>query len=220
MPISFPLGRGGFFGQLPVSEQRFQLGENVEVSGLGEGSILRDQLGPRLWSGNCMIDRMNFDDARSIIDRIELLLDSNGSFLIWRLDSSHPVLDPKGSIISGASPEIHQLESNNVELQISGLPAGYELRRGDMFSFQYGSNPVRYALHRVSTSSVVADGSGTTPTFEVRPHIRPGATIGAAVEFDRPHCKAIIVPGSYQPGSSRRTKLRSISFDFIQTLRA
>ena len=88
-----------------------------------------------------------------------------------------------------------------------------------MLSFTYGSGPTRYALHRIVSDTVVANGSGVTPLFEVVPHIRPGAATSTAVELIRPYCKAIIIPGSVQAGTARKSKVRGLSFEIIQTLR-
>lgn len=219
MALSFPLDRDTFLGALPVSEQVFDLSENLEISGLGDGSILRDEVGPRLWTGTFAIDHMTFAQARQVEALLSLLQGPQRSFLAWRLDCAYPASDPDGSQLSGYSPTISALDANNRELRITGLPVGYTLGRGDMLSFAYGSGPVRYALHRIVSGSAVADGQGLSPWIEVVPHIRPGAAVSAAVTLTRPFCKAIVVPGSVTPGTSRRSKLRRLSFSFMQTLR-
>jgi hypothetical protein len=86
-----------------------------------------------------------------------------------------------------------------------------------MLGFQYGSNPVRYALHRIVVGGTAASG-GLTPLMEVVPKLRPGAVAGLPVSLIRPACKARLSPNpSY--GAGRQALSRGASLDFIQTLR-
>ncbi|WP_109464408.1 hypothetical protein [Albibacillus kandeliae] len=218
MPLSFPLDRDTFLGAARITEQTFYLSENVEISGLGDGSIIRDDLGPRLWRGSCMVEHASLAEGRRLSSQIALLQATGASFLAWDISCTAPAADPDGSNLSGSSPVIYQLESNNREMRISGLPVGYELTPGDMLSFTYGSSPIRYALHSVVTGAV-ASGDGITPLFEVVPPLRPGAAVSAPVELLRPFCKAVIVPSSAQPFTARNVKKRGLSFEFVQTLR-
>lgn len=102
---------------------------------------------------------------------------------------------------------------------LKDLPAGYSLRRGDYLSFTYAFNPTRYGLHRVQDITVVADGAGETPFFEVIPPLEPGAVAETPVQLVGAHCKAIIVPGSTQTGRQSKFMRDGMSFKFIQTLR-
>ena len=104
-------------------------------------------------------------------------------------------------------------------ISLSGLLAGYVLSSGDYLGFAYRSDPARYALHRIWTPQVEADAQGTTPSFTVQPPLRPGADVGAAVTFERAACKAIIRPGSVEPGRTRRFTTEGMAFSFVQTLR-
>ena len=219
MVLSYPLDRDAFLGALPIAEQVFSLTENVEFSGLAEGSILRDEIGPRLWRGRCAIGPMPRDEAPAAEALVSLLQRAGTSFLAWRLDRAYPQGDPGGTILGAGTPTIAALPASGVELSIAGLPAGYAIAPGDMLSFGYGSSPSRRALHRVVGAAVVADGTGLTPNIEVEPPIRAGAAPSTPVELIRPYCKAVIVPGSVTPGTVRRNKVRGLSFEFIQTLR-
>lgn len=218
MAYTYPLDRDTFLGALRVSEQSFHLGENVVQSGLQDGSILRDEIGPRLWRGRCKLDRLTFAQAPAAEALVSLLQRAGTSFLAWRLDRAFPQGDPDGSILGAATPTIWKLP-DSVELHLEGMPAGYVLSPGDMLSFAYGTSPVRYALHRIVSGPVVAYGGGRTPPIEVEPPIRPGATVGTAVDLIRPYCKAVILPGSVTPGTVRRNTVSGLAFDFIQTLR-
>lgn len=219
MAYSFPLTRNAFFATLPIAEQTFELQESLEISRLADGSVLRDDLGARLWHGSVVVDRMTFAQAGAIEAKLAMLQGAGGSFRAWRIDSAYPDFDPDGSLLTGFSPQISQLAANAREMALSGLPVGYKLRPGDFVSFGYGSNPIRRALHRIVSDEVTASAAGQTPLFEVIPHISPGATLTTAVELKRPYINAVVVPGSVRTGTSRGSKSRGLSFEFMQTMR-
>jgi len=103
---------------------------------------------------------------------------------------------------------------------LKGLPAGYAgLGRGSYLSFQYRSAPERHALHEIVELDVTADGAGDVAAFQVNPPIRPGAAVDAEVRLIKPACKAIILPGSVQPGRETRFITEGMSFRWLQTLR-
>ena len=86
-----------------------------------------------------------------------------------------------------------------------------------MLAFQYGSNPVRHALHRIVVGGT-ASSTGLSPLLEVVPNLRLGAVAGLTVSLVRPACKARLLPEPIY-GSGRQALSRGASFDFIQTLR-
>jgi len=128
-----------------------------------------------------------------------------------------PASDPTGSILGSRTVTVHSVASNLRELRLTGLPSGYVLSAGDMLGFQYGSNPVRYALHRIAVDGTASSG-GLTPFIEIVPNLRPGAVAGLMVSLIRPACKARLMPEPNY-GSGRQALSRGASFDFIQTLR-
>lgn len=147
---------------------------------------------------------------------IDILRQAGRSFLVYDTRRPAPLLDPNGTILGAATPTIHTLSADPRELRITGLPASYVLSPGDYLSFTYGTNPVRYALHRVvATTTAVA---GLTPLFEVTPAIRSGAVTGAAITLIKAHCKAVILAGSVETGSGRRTITEGIGFGYVQSL--
>jgi hypothetical protein len=129
-----------------------------------------------------------------------------------------PAGDPDGAFLSSVSPTISSLNANNRELAIGHLPNGFGLKTGDMLSFSYSTNPVRYALHQIVAGSV-AGATGVTGQIEVTPNIRAGASTGAAVTLFRPSCKALLVPGSVVMGAAHDLFTEGLTFKFIQTLR-
>jgi hypothetical protein len=126
--------------------------------------------------------------------------------------------DANGTAIASRSPVIASLPAGARTLTVSGLPANYAVPAGTYLAFAYGANPVRQALHRVVVGGN-ANGAGLSPVLEVVPAIRAGAQTGSAVSFLRPACKAVIIPGSTESGTSSRGIVEGFTFGFVQTLR-
>lgn len=218
MAYSFPLSNAQFMALLPIRDITFDLPEAMEISGeTAGGEILTAGLGERLWQGEIQLGDMTRDEAAECLAMLDVLRRVGGSFLCHDVSRPRPRFDPDGAILGGASPTLHSVEANNRDIRIAGLPSGYQLRRYDYLAFSYGSNPVRRALHRVATPATAA-GTGITGAFEVSPTIRPGYASGAAVSLVRPACKAIVVPGSVDPGRRSATLTVGAGFRFIQTL--
>lgn len=211
-----PLSLASFWAGFRVTAgSRFYLPGTRQNSRTADGGVLTAVLGASLWRG----DVTAYPGSRSALIKLQVqveALDQAGDPFLAHAYPCAPAYDPGGTIVSAASPVLHSIASDNRRIRISGLPEGYRLARGEMLAFPYGSNPVRYAMHRIVSATVQASSAGQTPLFEVTPHIRPGATIGAAVTLYKPAFKAVIVPGSIQwPQLGDLT----LSFQIIQTLR-
>ena len=219
MSLSFPLSNAALADRLPIQSVRWWLEGQEEYSSLGSGEFLAADLGPKLWKGEVGIAPMYHAAALEIQSRIEALDGSMNSFYLYDPRARYPRNDPDGTILGAATPVIASLGANNKSLTVSGLPAGYVLTAGGMFHFDYGTSPVRRALHRI-VETVTANGSGVTPNFEVRPHFAPGAAVALALKFIDPSAKVRIVPRSFEPGTgqagTRRTE--GMSFQVQQTL--
>jgi len=218
MAWAFPLTRPQFMDLLPIRSLTMDVPEAVEISETGGGELLQADLGTRLWSGEIVLGRLLPDEAGDALAMLAVARSSTGSVLIHDLSRPGPRLDPDGSILGAAAVTLADVNTNARNIQLAGLPVGYGLRRGDMLGFSYGSNPVRRALHRVASTATAA-GDGTTNYFEVTPPIRPGWAAGTAVTLIRPECKAVILPGTFQPGRRAATLTDGVSFKFRQTLR-
>ena len=220
MPLSYPLSREVLFDTLPVASVAFELPENVELAATRGGEQLAAEAGERLWQGEVAIGRLTKAETGRPEVLVDLLRAPGRSFMAYDRTRARPLLDPTGAILGAATPSILALNGSDArELRLQGLPAGYVLSAGDYLSFAYGSSPVRQALHRIVDTAVTANGSGETPFFEVVPHIRPGAAVAAAVELNRPWCKAVLVFGTVTPMRGTRTIFDGLGFRFVQTLR-
>lgn len=217
MALSYPLTQAQFLGALRIEEVTFRLTHPQEHTRLGDGSVISASLGAALWTGTIRLAQANHARHAETEALIALMDQPGATFLCHDPRYQGPAFDPTGAILGAATPMIHSVAASMRELRITGLPGGYRLTAGDMLGFQYGSNPVRYALHRIVIGGTASSG-GLTPMLEVVPPLRPGAAAGLAVSLLRPACKARLLPEPTY-GSGRQALSRGASFDFVQTLR-
>ena len=217
MALTYPLTFAQFLGALRVEEVTFRLSHPQEHTRLADGTVISASLGASLWTGSIRLAQANHPRHAEMEALIGLMDQPGATFLCHDPRQIGPASDPTGSILGSAAPTIHSVAANLRELRITGLPSGYLLAAGDMLGFQYGSNPVRYALHRIVVGGTASSG-GLAPLMEVVPNLRPGVVAGLTVSLIRPACKARLSPDpSY--GAGRQALSRGASFDFIQTLR-
>ncbi|WP_370267416.1 hypothetical protein [Nioella sp.] len=215
MALNFPLALDEFFAGLPVAECEFHLPASLAISRTRGGSIKTARLAERLWTGKVTLALQEPGDAAAVDAKISALLEPGRTFFVHPFPFSYPQADPDGAGLAGALPVLHSVTIGGREIRISGLPAGYVLRAGDMLSFTYGMSPPRYALHRI-VADAIADNAGLTPALELTPPIRPGAREGAAIHFVRPLTKAVLLPSA----APRFTvdAAQGSTLNFVQTL--
>lgn len=218
MALTFPLSAAQFFQGLPIQSFVFDLGEALETNENGYGEILTADIGSRLWTVDCKIRPGYYAEIEQIKARMDVLRQAGRSLIITAMPIKAPQFDPTGAILGASSVVLNAVQGNNRELRLGGLPSGYVITTGDVLSYQYGSNPIRYAYHRVVVGATAA-GSGITGLIEVAPFIQPGFSLGVAVKLIKPEMKAVYVPGSFNPGSSGGQFTSDVAFKFQQTLR-
>jgi hypothetical protein len=215
--LSYPLSHAQFLGALRVEEVTFRLSHPQEHTRLGDGTVISASLGAALWTGTIRLAQANHPRHAQMEALIALMDQPGASFLCHDPRYLGPASDPTGAILGSRTVTIHSVASNMRELRITGLASTYVLSAGDMLAFQYGSNPVRHALHRIVVGGTASSG-GLTPMLEVVPNLRPGVAAGLTVALVRPACKARLSPDPTY-GAGRQALSRGASFDFIQTLR-
>jgi hypothetical protein len=219
MALSYPLAQSEFFLNLPIMHQTCWLPDQMELNRTGSGEQLAADLGNRLWQGDIKLGKMTRAQAGQHEVLIDLLNQAGRSFLMHDTRRPFPLLDPTGSILGAATPTVLAFGPDVRELRLTGLPANYALSAGDYIGFTYLTGPTRFACHRL-VAPITANGSGVTALFEVTPEVRTGASAGVAVTLIRPRIKALIVPGSVRPATTRHTISEGLSFSFVQTLRS
>lgn len=219
MALAFPTPVADFFGKLTIESASPDLPDNVEVEEDGWGSLITVDLGDRLWNMEVTLTGGYYSNIEGQKAKLNVFRQAGRPLLVHALPNAYPQNDPDGAILGASSVTLYSVNANQRDIQLSGLPVGYQLMAGDYLSFQYGTNPVRYAFHQVVTDLVTAGGTTRTPAFEVVPNLRTGYTTGVVVQLIRPHFKGIVVPGSVSPGKSSRQFTSGVSFTVRQTLR-
>lgn len=216
MPPSFPLTLDDFFDPLPVASCTMRPVRAVSLSETGDGEVITHQLGTRLWEGKITLG-VDYHAAHAAIEaRMSVLEEAGASLLVRDTRQYGPMLDPTGALLRAADVRIRSLNGNRRDLTLKDLFQGYEISQGNLLSFTYGTNPLRYALHRVVRGRI-ANASGDTGSIELTPFIRPGAAVDAQVRLVAPFCKAVIVSADY--GNSSATVSKDASFNWRKTLR-
>ncbi|WIY25067.1 hypothetical protein [Parasedimentitalea psychrophila] len=216
MALTWPLPLSAFFDSLPVQRVAFQLANSVTHSETGGGEVISHRRGARLWTGKIILDKDYHASWAAIEARLSLLEEPGASFLLKDLRMPGPIADRDHSLLGAAIPKIATLDSNNREMTVKGLPPWYVVSQGDLLGFTYGTDPIRYAFHRVVTGGIT-DAFGITPNIEVTPFIRPGAQVNAVLTLGNPVLKAKITSAEY--GNSRSIISEGGSINWTQTLR-
>lgn len=218
MTLAYPLALTDFWDLLPISTIAMDCAPQLESSGTGAGQQLTRELAPALWRGSVTLGRLTPEEEADAMALVDLVRQSGASFFAYNLARSAPSLDPDGNVLGAATPTIQSISVDRRELTIAGLPANYQLRRGDLVGVTWGAAPARYGLHRIAVASS-ADATGLTGANEVVPALPAALVTGSGVTLIEPVVKAMMVPGSVRPGTLRRGLVEGIAFDFIQTLR-
>lgn len=175
------------------ASQTFRLFERQEFSRTAGGRTIGKSLGSPLWVTELETYPLPNAQALDFEARLNMLDGVIGTFYAGDLRRMRPAAYANGGF-TDAGVEIHTVGENGKSLRLKGLGAGFILTRGDYLSFDYGVAPSR-ALHQV-VESVVADGSGVTPLFEIRPHWRPGVAVDTPVKLNRPEGEFALNPDS------------------------
>lgn len=218
MTLTFPLALADFWDQLLISTISMAPEDQSETSGVASGQILTREVAPALWRGTVTLGRLTPSEAADIAPLIDLVRRPGSSFLACDLKRGYPQLDPVGAVLGAATIVVDTVAASGREIILAGLPPNYPLSRGDLIGVTWGSGPVRYGLHRIVVPSS-ADVTGRTGWNEVTPPYSPALQSGDVAVLGRPVIKALIVPGTVQPGTLRSGLVEGIGFSFTQTLR-
>lgn len=218
MVYTFPMPLDVFFDGLPIQSFVADLGEAMEHNRTGGGEIVSADLGPRLMKLDCVIRKGDYVEIERVMAKLDVLRYAGRSLIVHAMPITAPQYDPDGSILGVSAITLTDVAVNNRVIELSGFPEGYKLQYGDFLSFTYGSNPIRYAIHKV-VNEAEADEDGVMAGLEVVDFIRPGFALDTAVTLIKPRFKAVLVPGSTEKGSSGSMFTDGIKFSLIQTLR-
>lgn len=219
MPLTFPLAAAEFQDTLKITEVELYLNHPRQIDRTAGGLQLSASLGDSVWRGSFVLPPTNDRNQAARRDALISILDRPGSsFLVYPPEKTHPALDPDGSILGAATPFIDGLNLTDAgNMAIGGLPVGYVISSGDYIGWQYGSDPVRYALHRVVIGGT-AGSSGRINGVDVVPFIQPGVVVDVTqVQLIRPAMRAVLDPDP-DYGVHRPVVSSGARFSFVQTL--
>ncbi|MDE4059775.1 hypothetical protein [Phaeobacter gallaeciensis] len=227
MSFSNPATAAEFFDLLPIQEVQLRLDRQVQINNLGGGEILQAELFPAMWVGSVSIAPMPKRRASQVQALLAGLEAPGQKFHAYKAHQIGPADDPLGNDLSAAAPVIGEFHGTDPRLvKFHGMPQGLAVSEGDFLAFDYDPGTgSRRAFHQVivGRNHTQDDGAGgyTSQFFtHLVPPVRPGAQLGAAVEFVRPQLLAVLVPGSVSYGITRGNVTSGMSFDFRQTLKA
>jgi hypothetical protein len=195
---------------------QFDLQYRDELSGQASGIIRVKDIGPERWVMAAVTRSLSAAEHRHWKARLHSLENGKGRFYGYDLAGCYPVLYPRGtwptgSSFSGQTATVASLDAGDARvIGIANLPAGFQLKVGD-----YIGIPTRRALHQVMEDAL-ADGSGATPQFEVRPHIRPGVAVDDVVCVKRASCVMMLAPGSVSAPADAVTGRGTVAFQALQ----
>lgn len=221
MSVEFPLSRSAFLSQLHVSAVTFHIDRQRQNTGLGGGEILSAEIAPPLWVGSVTLANMRKRHAAGVEALLDMLDQPGRKFEAYKVQQIGPASDPLGTALEGHFPQLIEVDGVNPgQIRLNGLPSGFVLTSGDFLAFEYdnGHGP-RRGLHRVVMGQTANSVGETEGFLMVTPAIREGAAIGAVVDLVRPHCLAVLVPGSVNYGSTSHNITSGMGFQFRQSLR-
>lgn len=215
MALTFPYSVASFADVLRMSTVRMKLVADQQISGMGGGKIIVADMSPKYWEFEVTLINMENALARRVQALIEALDESINDFYLYDPRAAYPLSDPTGSILGASAVKINSLNVNNKELTLNTLPSTYVLSAGDLLHFDFGT-PAHRAFHRVVVGGAAV--AGVSPSLEVRPHIQPGAVVGAAVTLIKPSARCKMIPGSFDPGTARQMMTTGMGFKARQVL--
>lgn len=179
-------------------QAKLELSYGDEMAETGGGAVLTRELRPPLWTLDARSRLLRPNDLSRWQATVEALENGKRQVVGFDRNRYYPINYPNGSWPTGVAFDGHTsriltVGADNKSMSLDSLPAGYEGSVGDMLAWQY--NTTQQALHRVM-EDFTANGSGVTGVFEVRPHIRPTATVTTVAHVKRPACLMVIIPGT------------------------
>jgi len=153
-------------------------------------------------------------DLEAILNSLE---DGIFTFYAGDLRRQYPREYPTGVFADTA--KIQTVGGNYKSLVINSAPANFKISRGDYFHFNFTdpvtSDPIRYLGQVMET--VTCNGSGVSPSFEVRPHLNTSDISGQALVFKKPTGVFKLVNGSVKVTQVDVMK-STVSFSAYQSL--
>ncbi|MFG1202891.1 hypothetical protein V5F29_10910 [Xanthobacter aminoxidans] len=201
MAITYPRD---FPTDAAFSSINFSLGDISVQNILQSGAVQTMEIGPSLWRADFTTVPVDAT-GRRVWQAWELSLRNGRTFLAWDPEKRFPAAYGRSVLAltragGGAFDGTATLASvAATTVSVTGLPAGYTAKAGDMLSFDWSGLRVLHML----TEDVTANGAGAA-TFPVHPPVQtsPAPAGGAAVALMRPACTMKIIPNTFDAPAS------------------
>jgi hypothetical protein len=215
--VSFPIALANLADLIPIEHATWNEVRQEDMSPIASGEFLSHDLGPPLWELDVQSPPLPHATIEQCRARLRALDGSSQAFYAYNPLLKYPQSDPAGVILGSSSVVIASINANRKAMTLSGLPAGYVMTVGDYFHVDYGSSPYRRALIQI-IEGVTADGSGVTPEFEVRPHLRSGISTTLTVTLKKPAAKVKLLPATLRTEQAEDVTMSRLRFTARQTL--
>lgn len=196
MAITYPFD---LLADFPGWSTEFDLLWRQEQSRQANGRTIVKDMGSPLWRVSYQSRSMKPNEMDYWRARLHAMENGLKTFFGRPLARCRPIAHPGTAELPSGT--VNTIGSDRKTLTFSGL-SSLTLQSGDMVRLGNGD------LHQIVD---VASG-----TFEVRPHLWPGVTTGAAASVDKPYCIMAIVPGSVSSSADMSTGRGAISFQAIE----
>ncbi|MCB1393247.1 hypothetical protein [Nitrobacter sp.] len=208
MAISYPLD---ILADFPGWTTEFDLGWRQERSRTAGGRTIVKDLGNPIWRLAAQSRPLSANEMDYWRARLQALENGLQTFYGRSMSRCYPILYPNGSWPTGGSFDgtatLATINDNRKAITVSDLPSGFQFSVGDYLAI--GND-----LHQVVEAATAS--SGTTPEFEVRPHIWLGVEAGGspatAITVLKPSCLMSIVPDSVSSTADPQTGRGAVSF--------
>jgi hypothetical protein len=185
----------------------FELVSRQEQSRVAGGRTYVKDLGSPLWHMKAQTASLSANVLDGWQARLNALENGLQTFLGWKMSRGYPIAYPKGSWPTGASfngvGTVGVINTNRKAISAAGFPPGFKFSVGDFV--QIGA----YDLHQVMEAA-------TTGQFEIRPHLWPGVSAGAALKVVKPSCLMAIIPASVTATAEAATGRGVITFEALE----
>jgi hypothetical protein len=182
----------------PGWSTQFELLWRQEVSRAAGGRTYVKDLGDPLWTATYQSRSLSINELDAWRARLDAMENGAQTFYGRSFSRCRPVKHPGSSELPEG--EIASIGTDRKTTTLSGF-SGITFSVGDMF--QVGTAD----LHRI----VAVGGS-----IEVRPHLWPGVSTGAAVVISKPSCVMAIVPGSISSQAAADTGRGVVTFQAME----
>lgn len=185
-----------------------------EFSTDGRGYTQAKMIGSPLWKANYTSIGLDFLEAEALDALYENLQGAINTFYVHAYRRPFPGGLTSAAGLDFSAVEVASIASNNKEVTLSGVPAGFTLLAGDYVSIVNTNGGIEF--HKIAVGST-ANGSGVTGLIEFTSHVRPSVVVGQPVILVNPYLE-MFIPAQHDYNQVSGS-VYTIGFEAIQFVR-